>query len=111
MRPAYLELTERAAGEFDVLWKVPALGGSPLAGEEIPHEQAVVGAADANAPKTMPCGCPVPTTAQLSLGVTPIHPSMPKDAVIGVPPRVERIFGAEIKRWTIQVPHGLEVGM
>ena len=23
-------------------------------------------------------------------------------------PRVERIFGAEIKRWTIQVPHGLD---
>ncbi len=25
-----------------------------------------------------------------------------------VPPRVERIFGAEIKRWTIRVPNGLE---
>jgi len=24
------------------------------------------------------------------------------------PPRVERIFGAEIKRWTIRVPHGLD---
>ena len=31
VRPAYLELTERAKGEFDVLWKVPALGGAPLA--------------------------------------------------------------------------------
>ena len=93
MRPAYLELTERAAGEFDVLWKVPALGGTPLAGEEIPHEQAVMVAADPNAPKTMPCGCPAPSAAQLSRGVTPIHPSMPKDAVIVAPPRVERIFG------------------
>lgn len=99
---------ERAAGEFDVLWKVPALGGTPLAGEEIPHEQAVLVAVDPSAPKTMPCGCPVPTAAQLSRGVTPIHPSMPKDAVIVAPPRVERIFGAEIKRWTIRVPHGLD---
>ncbi len=108
VRPAYLELTERAPGEFDVLWKVPALGGTPLAGEEIPHEQAVVAPADPNAPKTMPCGCPAPTAAQLSRGVTPIHPSLPKDAVIVAPPRVERIFGAEIKRWTIQVPRGLD---
>ncbi|HEV2840357.1 MAG TPA: HupE/UreJ family protein [Chthoniobacterales bacterium] len=108
VRPAYLELTERAAGEFDVLWKVPALGGTALAGEEIPHEQPAVAATDPDAPKTMPCGCPVPTTAQLSRGVTPIHPSMPNDAVIVAPPRVERIFGAEIKRWTIRVPHGLD---
>jgi hydrogenase/urease accessory protein HupE len=56
----------------------------------------------------MPCGCPAPTAAQLSRGVTPIHPSLPKEAVIVAPPRVERIFGAEIKRWTIQVPRGLE---
>jgi len=108
VRPAYLELTERAAGEFDVLWKVPAMGGTLLAGEEIPHEQAVVAPTDPNEPKTMPCGCPVPTAAQLSRGVTPIHPSLPKDAVIVALPRVERIFGAEIKRWTIQVPHGLD---
>jgi hydrogenase/urease accessory protein HupE len=108
VRPAYLELTERAPGEFDVLWKVPALGGTPLAGEEIPHEQPAVAAIDPGAPKTMPCGCPVPTTVELSRGVTPIHPSMPNDAVIVVPPRVERIFGAEIKRWTIRVPYGLD---
>lgn len=108
VRPAYLELTERAPGEFDVLWKVPAMGGTPLAGEEIPHAQAVIAPADPNAPKTMPCGCPAPTAAQLSRGVTPIHPSLPKEAVIVAPPRVERIFGAEIKRWTIQVPRGLE---
>jgi hydrogenase/urease accessory protein HupE len=108
VRPAFLELTERAPGEFDVLWKVPALGGTPLAGEEIPHEQPVVAATDAGAMKTMPCGCPVPTAAQLSRGVTPIHPSMPKDCEITAPPRVERIFGAEIRRWTIRVPHGLD---
>jgi hydrogenase/urease accessory protein HupE len=108
VRPAYLELTERAAGEFDVLWKVPAMGGTPLAGEEIPHEPTVIAPADPDAPKTMPCGCPVPTAAQLSRGVTPIHPSLPKDAVIVAPPRLERIFGAEIQRWTIQVPRGLE---
>jgi hydrogenase/urease accessory protein HupE len=99
VRPAFLELTERAPGEFAVLWKVPALGGTPLAGEELPHQQAEV-TDQQGAMKTMPCGCPAPTAAQLSWGVAPIHPSMPKDAVIVVPPRVERIFGAEIKRWT-----------
>jgi len=106
VRPAFLELTERAPGEFDVLWKVPAAGGVPLAGEEIPHEHPV--AADANAPRTMPCGCPAPTAAQLSRGVLPIHPSMPRDAQTISFPRSERLFGAEVKRWTIRVPRGLE---
>jgi hydrogenase/urease accessory protein HupE len=99
VRPAFLEVTERAPGVFDVLWKVPALGGTPLAGEELPHPQPAL-TDDQSATKTMPCGCPAPTAAQLSWGVAPIHPVMPKDVVIVVPPRVERIFGAEIKRWT-----------
>src|SRR5881394_1328112 len=108
VRPAFLELTERAPGEFDVLWKVPALGGTPLAGEELPHPQPSL-AVDPNAPKTMPCGCPAPTVAELSRGVLPIHPSLPKDAVIVALPRVERIFGAEIRRWTISTgPRGLD---
>src|SRR6186997_3085855 len=100
VRPAFLELTERAPGEFEVLWKVPAMGGTPLAGEEIPHEQPTQ-PNYSGAIKTMPCGCPAPTAAQLSRGVLPIHPSLPKNAVIVALPRVERIFGAEIKRWTI----------
>jgi len=110
VRPAFLELTEHAPGEFDVLWKVPALGGMPLAGGEEPHAQPLPPLPDdPKAPKTMPCGCPVPTAAQLSRGVLPIHPSMPKDAAIVVLPRVERIFGAEIKRWTISTgSHGLD---
>lgn len=109
VRPAYLELTERAKGEFDVLWKVPALGGTPLAGEEIPHEQAVLLADEPKGTKTMPCGCPVPTSAQLARGVLSIHPSMPQDAETISFPRVERLFGAEIKRWTIRTgPQGLE---
>jgi hydrogenase/urease accessory protein HupE len=108
VRPAYLELTERAQGEFDVLWKVPALGGAPLAGEELPQSQPSL-ADDPNAPTTMPCGCPAPTAAQLSRGVLPIHPSLPKNAVMLSLPRVERIFGAEIKRWTISTgPAGLD---
>jgi len=107
VRPAFLELTERAPGEFDVLWKVPAMGGAPLAGEELPHPQPAV-ADDPGTSTTMPCGCPAPTAAQLSRGVLPIHPSLPKDSVTVLPPRVERIFGAEIKRWTIQVPRGLD---
>lgn len=106
VRPAFLELSERGPGEFDVLWKVPALGGAPLAGEETPHE---LPATDASAPtRTMPCGCPAPTAAQLARGVLSIHPSLPKDAEIVVPPRVERLQGAELRRWTIRVPRGLE---
>lgn len=109
VRPAFLELTERAPGEFDVLWKVPAMGGAPLAGEEPPHPQPSL-AVDPNAPTTtMPCGCPAPTAAQLSRGVLPIHPALPKNAVMMSLPRVERIFGAEMKRWTISTgPGGLE---
>lgn len=109
VRPAFLELTERAPGEFDVLWKVPAMGGTPLAGEEQPHPQPLL-AVDPNAPPmTMPCGCPAPTAAQLSRGVLPIHPSLPKNAVMLSLPRVERIFGAEMKRWTISTgPRGLD---
>ena len=108
VRPAFLELTERAKGEFDVLWKVPAIGGTPVAGEELPHPQPPL-ADDPNAPATMPCGCPAPTAAQLSRGVLPIHPSLPQNAVMLSPPRSERIFGAEIKRWTISTgPRGLD---
>jgi hydrogenase/urease accessory protein HupE len=108
VRPAFLELTERAPGEFDVLWKVPAMGGKPLAGEELrPPPPAPVD--DPNAAKTMPCGCPAPTAAELSRWVLPVHPSLPKDSEVVVPPRVERLFGAEIKRWTIKTgPDGLE---
>jgi hypothetical protein len=107
VRPAFLELTERGSGEFDVLWKVPAMGGEPLAGEEIPHEQPAL-LDDSGSTKTMPCGCPAPTVAQLSRGVLPIHPSLPKDAKTISIPRTERLFGAELKRWTIRVPRGLE---
>ncbi|WP_009959237.1 HupE/UreJ family protein [Verrucomicrobium spinosum] len=102
VRPAYLELTERAKGEFDVLWKVPAPGGIPLAGEEIPHERPVPLPDAANAPKNMPCGCPVPTAAQLTQGVLPIHPSLPANVEITSFPRFERLQGAEIKRWGIR---------
>jgi hypothetical protein len=101
VRPAFLELTERAPGEFDVLWKVPASGGPLLAGEESPHETGARVAGDPDATATMPCGCPAPTAAQLSRGVLLIHPSLPQHAVVVGLPRVERIFGAEIRRWTI----------
>ena len=55
VRPAYLELTERSPGEFDVLWKVPAMGGTPLAGEEIPHLQPAL-PEDSGPTKFLPCG-------------------------------------------------------
>ena len=107
VRPAFLELTERAPGEFAVLWKVPAAGGVPLAGEEIPHEQPAL-LDDSGTTKAMPCGCPAPTAAQLTRGVLPIHPSLPRDAQTISIPRSERLFGAEVKRWSIRVPRGLE---
>jgi len=107
VRPAYLDLTERGPGEFEVLWKVPALGGMPLAGEEVPHETPAK-TTSPEMPRTMPCGCPAPTAAQLARGVLPIHPSLPKDAEIIVPPSVERLQGAELRRWTIRVPRGLD---
>ena len=111
VRPAFLELTERTPGEFDVLWKVPAMGGKPLAGEELPHPQPSL-AENSHAPnKSMPCGCPAPTAAELSRWVLPIHPALPKDSQIVVLARSERLFGAEVKRWTIKTgPHGLEGG-
>src|SRR4029079_8446833 len=81
VRPAYLELTERAPGEFDVLWKVPTPGGAPLAGEEAPHAELASPSAP-GARQTMPCGCPAPTATELARGVLPIHPSLPKAAVL-----------------------------
>ena len=68
VRPAFLELTERARGEFDVLWKVPAMGGTPLAGEELPHPQPAL-ADDPDAPKTMPR-----TRGTVFFTGTPCHP-------------------------------------
>jgi hydrogenase/urease accessory protein HupE len=105
VRPAFLELTERAPGEFDVLWKVPAMGGTPLAGEEIPHEQPTL-ANDPGRTKSMPCGCPAPTEGQLSRWTLPIHPALPKNAETVGLPRTERLFGSEIRRWTIRTPQG-----
>jgi hydrogenase/urease accessory protein HupE len=105
VRPAYLELTERAPNEFEVLWKVPALGGAPLAGEEGSLERPQQSSAPTH---TLPCGCPAPTIAQLTQGVLPIHPALPKDAEFLLPPQIERLEGAELRRWTIRVPHGLE---
>jgi hypothetical protein len=109
VRPAYLELIERAPGEFNVLWKVPSLGGMPLAGEEIPHEQpALLTEAAPDSTRVMPCGCPAPTAAQFTFGVLPIHPSLPPGAQMLAPPRVERLPGAESRRWTIRTgPRGL----
>lgn len=114
VRPAFLELTERTVGEFDVLWKVPAVGGVPLAGEDLAHEPGAP-AALANLayrpplPRTLPCGCPAPTPAQLARGVLPIHPSLPSDATQVGPLWVERLPGAELRRWTIRTgPRGLE---
>lgn len=111
VRPAFLELKERAEGKFDVLWKVPSRGGAPLAGEEMPHETTVSAPADPTQPRTMPCGCPVPTLSDLMRGTLPIHPSLPEGTVRISEPQVERLEGAEIKRWSVETgPKGLEGG-
>jgi hydrogenase/urease accessory protein HupE len=109
VRPAFLELAERSPGEFDVLWKVPAPGGVPLAGQEIPHAPIVATAGGLHG--TMPCGCPAPTAEQLARGVLPIQPFLPEGTALVSLPQSERIFGAEIKRWRIRTgPQGLEGG-
>jgi len=110
VRPAYLELTERAPGEFDALWKVPAPGGVPLAGEELPHE-TTARLPSSGPTGVLPCGCPAPTAEQLARGVLPIHPSLPKGAEMITPPLLEKIYGADIKRWKVRAPpEGLEDG-
>ncbi|MFN0066366.1 MAG: HupE/UreJ family protein [Limisphaerales bacterium] len=108
VRPAFLGVTERAPGEFDVVWKVPALGAPPLAGEDIPHPQPAAPSPDTNAPAAMPCGCPAPTAAQLR-GTLAIHPSLPPSYELVGLPRVERLPGAELKRWRLRTgTNGLE---
>ena len=106
VRPAFLEVTERAPNEFEVLWKVPTRGGEPLAGEEILPE--VPSANLAASTITLPCGCPAPNIAQFGLGVLSIHPTLPHDAEMLRPPRIERLLGAELRRWTIRAPRGLD---
>jgi len=69
VRPAFLELTERAPGTFDVLWKVPAPGAAPLAGEDVPHVQPAL-TDDPGPTKTMPCGCPAPPRGRLTCAAT-----------------------------------------
>src|SRR5688572_22953127 len=102
VRPAFLELTEKEPGRFDVVWKVPVLGqGTPLAGDEMPHESDAPATIDPNAPKTMPCGCPTPWSLGLTIGALPLHPVLPQHAKAVAPPRLERVIGAEIRRWTI----------
>jgi hypothetical protein len=102
VRPAFLELTEREPGRFDVLWKVPVIGqGTPLAGDDTPHEADAVAAIEPEAPQTMPCGCPSPWALGLTLGAMPIHPTLPQHATPVGARRLERISGAEIRRWTI----------
>lgn len=108
VRPAFLQLQERAPGEFEVLWKMPAPGGVPLAGEELPHAQSLL-AEDSQSTAALPCGCPAPTAAQLSRGMLPLHPALPPDSVATSLQQVERLQGCEIRRWTIRAgAHGLQ---
>ena len=121
VRPAYFSLTEMEPGTFSAVWKVPARGGPQLAGDEIEHPSDPV-PQDKGPPKTMPCGCPAPTAADLMMGVLPIHPTLPKHAQMVSLPRIERMPGAQVQRWTVSVGasgldgqeiriHGLEATM
>jgi hypothetical protein len=123
VRPAYLSLTETASGRFDVVWKVPTRGGGvPLAGEDAPHTGAVTEAAEPTEPRTMPCGCPVPTAADSAFGALPVHAALPADWRAVASSRVEQLPGAVIRRWTVLVGetgiegaavavHGLDVAV
>ena len=122
VRPAYLELTETEPGTFSVVWKVPANGGPALAGDDIPHPADPAPLPDSGPVRTLPCGCPVPTAADLLMGVLPIHPLLPKYAEIVSLPRIERLPGAQVKRWSVSTGaqglngqeiriHGLEATM
>ena len=99
-RPAFLELVETAPGRFEVTWKVPVRGGPPLAGEEIRHEGgAAPGDGRSDLPQAMPCGCPVHVSG--SWAALPIHPSLPESLRALSLPTVERMEGAEVKRWVV----------
>ncbi len=108
VRPAFLELTERAPGEFDVLWKVPAMGGAPLAGEEIPHEQPA--SVDRSRPRQRRCHAAVRRRRRRSFRAACCRfiRHCRRTRKSSASRASERLFGAEIKRWTIRVPHGLE---
>jgi HupE/UreJ protein len=120
VRPAYLELTERDPGRFDVLWKIPVTGGGlPLAGEELPQESQAATPGSSNI-ATAPDGCRIDMAFLATFGALPMHPAMPAGTRILVPPRVERLPGAQVIRWTVDVGanglygrtievHGLEV--
>ena len=102
VRPAYLALTETAAGRFDVVWKVPTRGGGvPLAGEDVPHAGAEPEAADPGEPQSMPCGCPAPTSSDTAFGALPVHAALPAGWRAVTPPRLEQLPGAVIRRWTV----------
>lgn len=106
VRPAYFELTEEEPGTFRAVWKVPARGGPALAGDDIPHPSDPAPPAENGAPKTMPCGCPVPTAADLMMGVLPIHPTLPAHVKAVSLPQVERLPGALVKRWVVSAGAG-----
>ncbi len=102
IRPALLDLRERAPGEFDVLWKVPIPGGAPLAGEIPSHPQSTTPAAPDEL-LTLPCGCSFPR-AQAAGGAPSIHPQLPAHAQTTFSSQVptdEQLPGARLKRWSI----------
>jgi len=107
VRPAYLGLRELEGDEFEVVWKVPARGGEPIAGEEPQVEPAPEAVPPPVAlPKTMPCGCPVPTLSRLMRGALPIHPSLPEGTVAVSQAEISTPAGAEIRRWKVRLPTG-----
>lgn len=85
-RPAYLELVEREPHLYDITWKIPASGGEPLAGEDPAHQAASV----------------------LDPALT-LSPVLSEKWTVIRPLRIEKVPGAEVRRWTIKTgPEGVD---
>jgi hypothetical protein len=99
IRPAYLEVTQTAPGDFEVLWKVPTRseGVSSFGGEMPAAEDAASDLFSHSVP--LPAGCLA--MPAVTLGVLPIHPCFPARLRPNAPPRVEALRGMQITRWTL----------
>jgi hydrogenase/urease accessory protein HupE len=98
IRPAYLELTQTAPSEFEVLWKVPTLsdGEMPSAAVADPVDRSI----------SLPAGClAMPLT---SPGVLRIHPCFPARLKASAPPQVEAFRGMQVTRWILHGEGGMD---
>jgi hydrogenase/urease accessory protein HupE len=100
LRPFYLELTERGAGQWDVLWKAPVLGGVAGSGRPLlPRQcrlamnppQLVGGALVASG--TAHCTAPLAGT---KVGVAGLAPGSP-DGLVRIAPLGQPVQAAQLR--------------